>query len=621
MKQRSAQFSKEHIQSMRAQCLQLSRNELDMVLLGQLIASTNTSDKVVQESRHLEKERERTYSTYNHAGKPVCAKTFLFLHTVGKKRLRNLSLSLRENGLTPRVHGNSRRLPKHSLSYQAIEYVVRFLLTYSEQHALLLPGRIPGYSRSDMKLLPSSVSKRGIWRVYRSAAESSESIQQVAYTTFCRLWRQLLPSILIMKPMSDLCWTCQQNSTAILRAANSSEGDKSETIKAAEEHLRIVQVERSFYKTTCDTCRHSVQTYFTEDDVLKLPPLSSNTPPNSRDIQVHYSFDYAQQVHFPSDPLQPGPIYFLTPRKCSVFGVNCESFPRQVNFLTDEAGECGKGANNVISRLHFFFKTHGLGEKVVFLHADNCTGQNKNNAMIHYLAWRAATQQHTSLTLSFLVVGHTKFAPDWCFGLFKRLYKRTKVGSLRSVAQVVNESAQCNFAQLVSQEDGSTVVPTYDWTSFFVPQLKKIPGIKKLHHFRCVSSEPGVVYVKEHADTVERKITLSKSATTWSPDPNILPPVVPPKGLSAERQWYLFDTIREFCPDSDKDITCPLPDVSRPTSSAPGTPARVAPGTPARVAPTVCPGDDGVEPPSKRRRCGVCREEGHNSRSCPNKET
>ena len=180
MKQRSAQFSKEHIQSMRAQCLQLSCNELDMVLLGQLIASTNTSDKVVQESRHLEKERERTYSTYNHADKPVCAKTFLFLHTVGKKRLRNLSLSLRENGLTPRVHGNSRRLPKHSLSYQAIEYVVRFLLTYSKQHALL-PGRIPGYHRSDMKLPPSSVSKRGIWRVYQSAAESSESIHQVAY--------------------------------------------------------------------------------------------------------------------------------------------------------------------------------------------------------------------------------------------------------------------------------------------------------------------------------------------------------------------------------------------------------------------------------------------------------
>lgn len=81
----------------------------------------------------------------------------------------------------------------------------------------------------------------------------------------------------------------------------------------------------------------------------------------------------------PFDPLQPGPIYFLTPRKCTVFEVNCEAIPQQVNFLTDEAGDCGKGANAVISRLHYFFENYGLGETDVYLHADNCTGQNRNN--------------------------------------------------------------------------------------------------------------------------------------------------------------------------------------------------------------------------------------------------
>ncbi len=74
---------------------------------------------------------------------------------------------------------------------------------------------------------------------------------------------------------------------------------------------------------------------------------------------------HAQQVHYPSDPMQPGPIFFLTPHKCSIFGVCCEPFPRQVNFLTDEASECGKGANIIISQLHYFFTHHGLGEKEV----------------------------------------------------------------------------------------------------------------------------------------------------------------------------------------------------------------------------------------------------------------
>ena len=64
------------------------------------------------------------------------------------------------------------------------------------------------------------------------------------------------------------------------------------------------------------------------------------------------------------------------------------------------------------------------------------------------------------IVISFLVVGHTKFAPDWCFGLLKRLYRRTKLGSMKGIAEVVENSADCNYSQLVSSEDGSTIVPT-----------------------------------------------------------------------------------------------------------------------------------------------------------------
>ena len=55
----SSQFSLSYIQDMRAQCYELSHNELDLVLLGQLVASTNTSDMVVVDSGHLGKERKR----------------------------------------------------------------------------------------------------------------------------------------------------------------------------------------------------------------------------------------------------------------------------------------------------------------------------------------------------------------------------------------------------------------------------------------------------------------------------------------------------------------------------------------------------------------------------------
>ena len=172
----------------------------------------------------------------------------------------------------------------------------------------------------------------------------------------------------------------------------------------------------------------------------------------SSDMVAHYSFDMAQQVHYPSDPFQPGPMYFLTPRKCAIFGVCCEALPRQVNYLIDEASDTGKGANTIVSLLHHFFQEHGLGEIFCSPTADNCVGQNKNSTMLHYLLWRVMVGLYRSITLPFLIVGHTKFSPEWCFGLLKQRFRRTVVGCLDDLVQVVKTSATVNVAQLVGSQ-------------------------------------------------------------------------------------------------------------------------------------------------------------------------
>ena len=137
-----------------------------------------------------------------------------------------------------------------------------------------------------------------------------------------------------------------------------------------------------------------------------------------------------------------GPMYFLTLRKYGVFGLCNEAIPLQINFLIDESCDMGKGANNIISKLHYFFGRYGSVEEDVFLHVGNCTGQNKNNAMMYYLAWRVMTGLHKNVTLSFLVVGHTKFLPDWYFGLFKKRLRVTKVGTLTDIARVTVNTPQ-----------------------------------------------------------------------------------------------------------------------------------------------------------------------------------
>ena len=192
--------------------------------------------------------------------------------SIGKKRMRNLRVHVKFEGLRPRVHGNTYRKPKHALAHSSIQYVVRFLYIYAEQHALLLPGRVPGYSRTDTQLLPSSVRKRSVWIVYKEAAQAVSEVHTVSYSHFNFLWRTLVPSIIVMKPWSDLCWECQQNSTSIMRSVNSSEAEKSSNINTAIEHLRIVKLGRTHYKSVCEECKESITAHFVDKGKFAPPP-------------------------------------------------------------------------------------------------------------------------------------------------------------------------------------------------------------------------------------------------------------------------------------------------------------------------------------------------------------
>ena len=264
-----------------------------MAILGQLQAFSNTSSAVSVQARHRETERQKSYTSFSHQGMPVCSKMFRFLHCTGETRLKSLSRHLKQSGLTPRTHGNVKRKPAHALSFLFIKYIVTFIHNYAEQHALLLPGRVPGYSRSDIQLLPSSVSKQAIWRVYHTAAEADGTVHPAAYTTFCYIWRKLVPSIVVMKPRSDLCWQCQQNSTAIVRTANRSEAEKSTAIASALQHLKVVKSAREHYKTIYQKCKESVHAHFVSNGQFTPPSPGTCAPCNSVDIEVHYSFDGA----------------------------------------------------------------------------------------------------------------------------------------------------------------------------------------------------------------------------------------------------------------------------------------------------------------------------------------
>ena len=73
------------------------------------------------------------------------------------------------------------------------------------------------------------------------------------------------------------------------------------------------------------------------------------------------------------------------------------------------------------------------------LHADNCTGQNKNRFVMHYLAWRVMVGLNDSIDYHFMVVGHTKNHCDAYFGLIKREMKKQDVWTPKDMMAVVEK--------------------------------------------------------------------------------------------------------------------------------------------------------------------------------------
>ena len=211
---------------------------------------------------------------------------------------------------------------------------------------------------------------------------------------------------------------------------------------------------------------------------------------------------------------------------------------------------------------------------------------------------------HKSIRLSFLIVGHTKFSPDWCFGLLKQKFRKTSVNCLKDIEDVVDGSAVVNTSQLVGDQFGKVIVPTYDWADYLGVHFNKVPSIKAQHHFYFCHTKPGVVQVKQLVNSEELSYTIQIDKK-WKPDWKNLPPILAPGGLSPERRWYLYHKVREFCSAETKDLVCPYPGPGPcpPSPSLPGPcPSRMSSPTPVSAG--------------KKRRCGNCGGDGHNSRTC-----
>ena len=114
---------------------------------------------------------------------------------------------------------------------------------------------------------------------------------------------------------------------------------------------------------------------------------------------------------------------------------------------------------------------------------------NKNNAVLQYLIYRVAAGLHDNIELSFMIVGHTKFAPDGYFGLIRRRYRRSNIYTYEDLVQTVLSSSENGHNHCQSIRNDKTSINSQqliyrDWSSWLLKFFKKLPDITSYRHLR-----------------------------------------------------------------------------------------------------------------------------------------
>lgn len=204
-----------------------------------------------------------------------------------------------------------------------------------------------------------------MYEKYKLSFLEADEDGPVLFRVFCNIWRHTRTCkeirVIILRPRSDLCRTCQHYYTSGSKLTLACDLEKLQNLQKMQSHLELVSDERNFYMTKIKETKQSFEG-------------KETFPPNTClfDAEVHYSFDMAQQVHIPSDLLKPGPIYFLVPYKLGIFGVMCETVNKQLNYLIPESTSTSKGSNIVVSLFDHYLNHQSFGEQVMYIHADNC---------------------------------------------------------------------------------------------------------------------------------------------------------------------------------------------------------------------------------------------------------
>lgn len=357
--------------------------------------------------------------------------------------------------------------------------------------------------------------------------QEAESAPRMSYPTFSRIWRARCRDVVVQKPRSDVRYKC--DTFCVKKFGGPKQEQTVAATKDLQQHLAEATQERQYYNNR----------------IAEAKKVLEEAEGGQSPTQSHITFDFAQQLELPQHTRQVGPLYFKSRFRVQVLGICNEARKQQINYLFHEGetigvdGRLAHGANAVISMLDSHFANH-IQEKVTYMNADNCVGQNKNQCVMGYMWWRVVRGLSEELHLSFMRVGHTRCSVDGYFGLMKIKYRSSEVDSMEDVDTVVNTSCSANSANRHSW-------PWHQWDARLKQFFKAIPGIIGYQHFRVSKNSPGKLFVRKSCGGDYTELDPLRPGVTYDAVKAAdLTAILPPGGLSLKRLGYLHKEIQPY---------------------------------------------------------------------------
>jgi len=330
--------------------------------------------------------------------------------------------------------------------------------------------------------LPISTTRKVVWEKYRENMPKPH----FSYSYFIRLWKEHLPFLRLTRPKTDFCDKCFN-----LRAQA--------IIDELKLHLELVKKQREFNRSELV---RAMLSYELSDTAMHI---------------TYWSSDYSQSFRIPRCNIQPAHYYFMSGLVVDILGVVDEMRMQQDNYLFVEGVWPGaKDANSILSVWYHRLLTdsEAKASREVIMITDNCVGQFKNCYVVWFLAWWVIVgtkygSANCIIKYHFNIVGHTKFAPDRGFAVWRNASSRFAIYTPQDLFNVIEQSSCMNRAECTSS------LTCYNFKDYLQQFFHfKIPGITRMHHFVFDSSKPGVVSYQEYPDSPMASINLFSRGIT-----------------------------------------------------------------------------------------------------------